>query len=686
MTRRQFGQATLVGALAGRPDSVRANGLAGMLWDYIQAYTEILEERRRKAFDAIQTPEDIVALRQRVRETMAEAWGPFPAERTPLNPQRVGTIERDDFVVEKIIFESRPQLYVTANLYLPKSFEGKLPAVVVPCGHSAEGKAAEAYQRFCVLLARHGFAALIYDPAGQGERVQFWNREKQEPGIGTGTREHRPLGRQSLLVGLNLMNYRVWDTSRAIDYLEQRPDIDASRIAMGGNSGGGMETLQYLAFDDRIQAAFPSCAVASFPAKTRALLIADPEQVLFGTLLHGVDHPELLAAFAPKPLIIGSAVQDYVPIEAARETFREVQRIYRIAGAEDHVSMVEADARHGLSEDLRIGAVDWFSRWLSHTSRDIVEEPADLPTTSEVQCTQTGQVITSLGGKTIADLNRERAAEIAPKREVPSAGNFPNYRIGIQQAIQRVARVGVYKPERGIFLADRALEPHSYPRGMVIVIADAGKDNVGVRRAVIDPVLNAGYEVLGLDLRGWGESRPDANIEVNFDWQDFFAYRSLEIGKPLLGQRVKDLVSITPTRTHRRSWTLVGVGPEAALVAAHAAALDARVERLISVGAPLSFRSLVEQPLSTQPLSAYLPGVIAEYEVRDLYAACAPRPVLILNPEDAIGIPVEEPRAWEEFDWSAQAYEAIGATGKLEMRAGLDVEGMRSTITEWLSG
>ena len=657
-----------------------------MLWDYTQAYTEILDERRRKAFDAIQTPDDIVALRTRVRASLAEMWGPLPDERTPLNPRMVGTIERDDFAVEKIIFESRPQFYVTANLYRPKNVEGKLPAIVVPCGHSANGKAAEAYQRFCVLLARHGFAALIYDPPGQGERIQFWDQEKQAPMIGTGTREHRALGHQSLLVGLNLMNYRVWDASRAIDYLEQRPDIDSTRIGMGGNSGGGMETLQYMAFDDRIQAAFPSCAVASFPAKTKALLIADPEQILYGTLRAGIDHAEMLAAFAPKPLAIGSAIQDYVPIEAARETFREVQRIYRIAGAEDHLRMIETDAKHGLSEELRVGATDWFSLWLSQVSREVEERPADLPSEAEAQCTESGQVAVSLGGRTVVGLNRERAERIAPNRKVPSAGNFPNYRVGIQQAIQRVARVGAFKPERGIFLADRALEPHAYPRGMVIVVADAGKDNTGVRRAVIDPILNAGFEVLGLDLRGWGESRPQAHIEVGFEWSDFFAYRSLEIGKPLLGQRVKDLVSIQPTRTHRRSWTLVGVGPEASLVAAHAAVLDLRVERLITVGAPVSFRTMVDMPLGVQPLSAYLPGVIAEYEVRDLYASCAPRPTLILNPEDARGVPVEEPRAWEEYDWSAQAYEAIGAAGKLEMRGGLDVETMRETITAWMNG
>lgn len=655
-----------------------------MLWDYTQEYTAILDQRRRQAFDAIQTPEDIVTLRTRVRAFLAETWGPFPAERTPLNVRQVGTVERDDFVVEKIIFESRPQFYVTANLYRPKTVEGKMPAVVVPCGHSANGKAAEAYQRFCVLLARYGFAALIYDPPGQGERVQFWNPQTQEPGIGTGTREHRVLGHQSWLVGLNLMNYRVWDTSRAIDYLCSRPDIDPERIAMGGNSGGGMETLQYLAFDDRIQAAFPSCAVATFPAKTRALLIADPEQVLYGSLRAGIDHPELLAAFAPKPLAIGSAIQDFVPIDAARETFREVQRIYRIAGAEHHLRMIETDAGHGLNQELRVGAVDWFSRWLSDVSRAVTESPVDLPTAEEVQCTETGQVATSLRGRTVAGLNRERASKIAPHREVPTVGNFPNYRVGVQQSIQRIARVGLFRPERGIFLADRALEPNAYPRGMVIVVADAGKDNPGVRRAVIDPVLNAGHEVLGLDLRGWGESRPDAVVEVKFDWQEFFAYRALELGKPLLGQRVKDLVSVQPSRTHRRSWTVVGVGPEASLVAAHAAVLDARVERLITIGGPVSFQSIVDQPLTKQPVSVCLPGVIGEYDVRDLYAACAPRPVLVLNPENSQGVPVEEAQAWEQYDWSAQAYEAIGATGKLEVKGGLDIEGMRDTVTSWL--
>ena len=663
--------------------------MPGMLWDYTLEYIRILDERRRKRLDALATPEDVDALAAEARQRLLEMWGPLPPEKTPLNVQVTGGIDRGDYAIEKIIFESRPQLYVTANVYRPKIAEGKLPAVLVPCGHMDEGKAGEAYQRFAILLARHGFLALVYDPVGQGERLQFWDSKAGVSLAGPGTREHRALGHQSWWVGLNLMQYRAWDACRAIDYLISRPDVDAARIGMGGNSGGGMETLQYVAYDDRLQAAFPSCAVATFKAKTEALLIADPEQVLVGSLRYGIDHPELLAAFAPRPLIIGSAIQDYVPIEAARRTFNEVQRIYRLVGAEHLVAQAETDAGHGLDETLRIAAVDWFSRWLSPTSRRVVEEPATISTPEELRCTTTGQVAESLGGKTVADLNLERLTAVAPRRQPPrTLGEFSGYKNDIQRRIKEVTHVGVFRPEHGIFIPDRMLKPASHSRGVVMVIADAGKDDSYVQRAVIDPILAADYEVLGVDLRGWGESLPvsGAGVNVSFDWEDFFAYRALEIGRPLLGQRMKDVLALGPTRTHATSWALVGVGPSASLVAAHCAALDLRISRLITVNAPVSFRALVEHPLHPLPVATCLPGVISEYEVRDLYAAGAPRPTLALNPLGPDGKPVHEVRAWEEYDWASRAFEALQADGLFEMRSELNVQDLRHAITAWMKG
>jgi nucleoside-diphosphate-sugar epimerase len=108
--------------------------------------------------------------------------------------------------------------------------------------------------------------------------MQLWDAAKNASLAGPGTAEHRVLGNQCYLLGLNLMQYRVWDASRAIDYLETRADVDADRIAMAGSSGGGMETLQFAAFEPRIKAAVPVSAVATFRAKTEALLIADPPE------------------------------------------------------------------------------------------------------------------------------------------------------------------------------------------------------------------------------------------------------------------------------------------------------------------------------------------------------------------------------------------------------------------------
>ena len=675
-----------MGAAAPAATHAQFYGMGDMLWEYTLEYIRLLDEMRQKRFDSIATPEGLAQLRAHVRKGLSEMWGPFPEERTPLNPRIVGVVERDEYVIEKLIFESRPQFFVTANVYRPKGETGRMPAIVVPCGHTDNGKAGETYQRFCMLAARYGFVTLIYDPVGQGERLQLWDEAKQASRAGPGTKEHRVLGNQCYLTGSNLMGYRAWDASRAIDYLASRDDVDSARIAMAGNSGGGMVTLQYAAFDDRIAAAFPSCAVASFAAKTRALLIADPEQILYGTLKRGIDHVELLASFAPKPLLIGSAVQDYVPIEAARKTYQEVQRAYRIAGAEDHVAMAEADTGHGLGKMLRQRAVDWLSRWLSETSRAVVETDIPISNDEELQCTQTGQVASALSSKTVVDFNQQRYAAIATRHAAPTARELNDYRIKVQQKIRDLTRVGAFKPERGIVVPDHVMEAGAFTRGLAIVLADRGKYDPRVRRAVIDPILNAGYQAFTVDLRGWGESKPaPAGIQVRFDWEDFFAYRALEIGKPLLGQRLKDLLAIGPTRTHRRSWTLVGVGTNASLVAAHAAVLDQRVEGLITVDGPLSYRSIFDDPLTTQPVSAYVPGVLGAYDVRDLYAAEAPRRTLVLNPEDSRRRPVHEVRAWEELDFVSQVYEGVGAGGAFSMKSELDLTGVREAITEWLS-
>ena len=654
-----------------------------MMWDFMTGYIRVLDEKRRERLAAMKTPEDLDALRRRVRNKLAEMWGPFPREKTALNPRVLGTVQGGGYQVEKIVYESRPRFFVPANLYRPTDRDGPFPALIFPPGHAAEGKAYPAYQKFCIHLARSGFVVLIWDPIGQGERVQLWNSEKDEPLAGVSSSEHSVLGRQCYLLGINLMQYRVWDSVRAIDYLESRPDVDAERIAMAGNSGGGMETLQFANYDDRIKAAVPMCAVASFRAKTEALLIADPEQILYGTLGYGIDHPELLAAFAPKPLMIGSAIRDYVPIAAARNTYQEVSRAYRLLHAPEKATLTETDDTHGLNKDLRDAATSWLAHWLND-DRVSTQEIDGVLAAEELRCTPTGQVATSLDPTSVLALNQAYARETAPERSVPTTPeeNVIFHREIVRQ-VKFVTKVGSFRRESGIHVPDSVFDPVSFPRGDAIVVSDMGRNDPLIRRSIIHPLISAGYRVLGLDLRGWGETKPDLpGYHVSFEWEDFFAYRSLEIGRPLLGQRMKDLLAAAPKRTTHRKWLVVGVGA-GALVALHAAVVEPRIEKLVTVGGLLSYESLIADPLSKESLGSYLPGVIRAYDVRELYAALAPRQVLAVNPMSSRRRPVDAVEAWEQLDWARQVYELNGATDSFQMETKISSARMREILKEW---
>ena len=132
-------------------------GPGEMLYTYLQREAHAALDQRLERYEQLKTRDDVAAYQQELRAFFLEQLGGFP-ERTPLNARTVATLERDGYRVEKVIFESRPGFHVTGLLHLPAT-PGPYPAVLVPCGHSANGKAAEPYQRGSILMARHGVAA-----------------------------------------------------------------------------------------------------------------------------------------------------------------------------------------------------------------------------------------------------------------------------------------------------------------------------------------------------------------------------------------------------------------------------------------------------------------------------------------------------------------------------------------------
>src|SRR5207248_6037523 len=276
---------------------------------------------------ALKTPDDVRRRQKELRERFVEALGGFPP-RTRLNGRTIGTLKGDGFRVERVVYESRPNHHVTALFYLP---EGKtpFPGVLMPCGHSANGKAAEAYQRACILMAKNGLAVLCYDPIGQGERIQLLDRQGK-PAIAGSTSEHTMAGVGALLVGSSTATYRIWDGLRSLDSLASRPEVDPKRLGCTGNSGGGTLTAYLMALDDRIVAAAPSCYITSLERLFATIGPQDAEQNITGQVAFGMEHADYLLMHAPRPTLICAASKDFFDNQGTWTTYREATLVYGV--------------------------------------------------------------------------------------------------------------------------------------------------------------------------------------------------------------------------------------------------------------------------------------------------------------------------------------------------------------------
>src|SRR5574340_184243 len=394
-----------------------STGLDGMVDRYLTAIARTQWEQRAAAVAAIKTPAQVKARQAYIRKKMLEDVGGLP-EKTPLNARITGTLDRGDYKVEKLVYESVPHFYVTANVFVPTTGKPPYPAVLGAPGHCGDGNAAELYQRVWVTLAKRGFLVLAYDPPGQGERLGYLDpvtgKSPFNPG---GTGEHTSAGTQCLLTGTNIARYFINDGVRAFDYLLTRKDVDPKRIAVAGNSGGGTQSAYLAALEPRLAAAAPSCYLTSWELLWFGIGPADPEQVFSGFLRDGLDFPDFLIAFSPKPILMLTAVRDYFPIAGARATYAEARRIFGVLRARDRAGFFEYDDTHGWSQPRREATYRWFSKWLLGKEDDGREAAFETIPEAELRCTATGQVATSIpGAETVRSLNAALAERLYAAR------------------------------------------------------------------------------------------------------------------------------------------------------------------------------------------------------------------------------------------------------------------------------
>ena len=293
------------------------------------------------------------AYRKAMHAKMLSAMGEWP-ERTPLNARTVATVERQGYRIEKVLFESMPGLFVTANLFIPDG-EGRRPAIVMSCGHSGEGKDCDIYLRACVIAVKQGFVALMYDPYEQGERREF-------AGIGS-TSHHNIIGLKASLLGWSMPLLRTWDGMRAIDYAESRPEVDRDRIGFMGQSGGGTMTALMTAADWRLKATAPSCYLTSLRHLCESMGPQDAEQNIFGQLAFGLNHTGYVLLPDTK-VAVTCRFCDMFSIYGTLDLFRTVKTLAANVGTSGHYALNSAPGPHGWTESTETASVDWMRAWL----------------------------------------------------------------------------------------------------------------------------------------------------------------------------------------------------------------------------------------------------------------------------------------------------------------------------------
>ncbi len=238
--------------------------------------------------------------------------------------------------------------------------------MLLACGHSPLGKAYPAYQEIAVRLARRGYVVLCWDPVGQGERSQFWDKANGRSRYNLVCGEHAVLGNFATIAGTSLVRFMVWDGMRALDALLARDDVDASRIAITGTSGGGFQSLWIGALDPRVAVVLPSCFPTSLPMRMANRIFedpdSDPEQDPPGLVSEGIDHAGLLLLAYPRPLHVSAAVLDFFPIEGTRRTMREVSAFYERFGHADRIALSQGYHKHQYSAENQAKAFAFLDR------------------------------------------------------------------------------------------------------------------------------------------------------------------------------------------------------------------------------------------------------------------------------------------------------------------------------------
>ena len=592
-------------------------------------------ENRKNRLASLNTRSDWQKYQNEINQMLCASLSKF--KKTPLNPETTGILVRDGVTIEKIIYESHPNFYVTASLFLPRKRQHPAPAIIYCSGHSELGFRSETYQHVILNLVEKGFIVLAYDPIGQGERLQYPDLETGKSTIGSSTQEHSYAGVQTLLSGSSLSDYFIWDGIRAVDYLFTREEVDKDRIGITGRSGGGTQAAMIAACDDRILAAAPENYVTNFKRLFQAIGPQDAEQNPWFGIARGIDHADFIHARAPKPTLIISTTNDYFSIQGARETFYEVKKSYAALGMTENVLMVENFGEHESILENRKAMYAFFQKFLNMPGNNEEIETEPFPA-EELWSTQTGQVRSSKKGETVSSLNKT----YFQRKQVPD--NQLQQRIahlaGIEFSHNLTSSVFTGKVLRDEIVVEKyflenQLEDYVLP---VYVARKNGPDpekilvwikpegNVEfLQNKLINTMINQGYTVISADLPGTGElNNPDYTGDGSIGQVRFnYLFGANLVGKSIAGiqaEAIDLLIQFIHTDTRFKLKKIhAWVEGTASVAFLHYTAFNHPFEKSVLITQFPSEKELVDEAIYDPEEAFYVvPGSLPYYQLSDL--------------------------------------------------------------------
>ena len=559
---------------------------------YLAAEVKRLSDR---FMDGAKSKAEWEAKRPKLKEQFLDMLGLWPLpEKTALKATVTGNLDRGDVTIEKLHFQSKPGLYVTGNLYRPKSpTDKKLPAILYVCGHSNMGRDGNktAFQDHGLWFASNGYVCLVVDTLQLGEVAgkhhgtynlnRFWWHD----------RGYTPAG------------VECWNGIRAIDYLVSRPDVDPDKIGVTGISGGGATTVWVCAADDRVKVSVPVSGMSDLESYVTNKVINGHCDCMFFVNTYQWEWTTALALFAPKPLLFANSDNDRIfPMDGNRRIIERLRKCYDLLGHKENVDEYVSKGGHDYRPDLRVAIFGFLNKHLKNDTGPVKD--ADFP---------------KIDGKELRvfpedkdlpkDQINDRVDELfVPKAEVklPKEGEFKEWKAGLVKKLreasfraipEKVPAARVLDGEdRWSFnletepiihcrLATALGTPAANERGRSLIVLNRGEDGVQAhgdwRRAI--PFLNAQeFNPRGTGKAEWTTKNPPNTVERSH----------VILGRTVDEGRVHDVLAclgFNPPQRNGESQRLVG-SRQAGIIAAFAAIFDARVAEVVILDPPTSHR------------------------------------------------------------------------------------------------